>query len=122
MTIRELLAETARLGIRVEARNDRLRCEGPKGAMTAELRAAMRQHKSDLLTVILRLDGMRRLAVAAPRAVVYASELARGGPGRCFSCGDLLEHPDACGRCTPCDVAADVFYAVKESGGDEVTM
>lgn len=120
MTIPEVLAETARLGIRLEGRDDRLRYEAPKGAMTAALRAALVKHKADLLPVLWRLEGMLRLAAVAPRPAVYARESAQGGPGRCFSCGDSLGHPQAYGRCTPCDIAADVFHTVKTQDGDEV--
>lgn len=122
MTIPEVLTESARLGIRLEVREDRLRYEAPKGAMTPALRATLVRHKADLITVLSRLEGMRRLAVIAPRAAVYARASAQGGPGRCFSCGDSLEHPAAYGRCTPCDVAADAFYTMKSSGGDEVIV
>jgi len=118
MTACEIMAEAKRRGIRLLAKVDRVRCEAPRGAMTPELRDAVVRQKSDLLAILWRLEAMRRLAIEDPRPAVYAVGSARGGPGRCFSCGDALEHPDAYGRCTPCDVAADLFYADKSASGD----
>jgi hypothetical protein len=114
--ITDLLAETARLGVRLAAHGDRLRVEAPAGVVTPQLRATLAARKPDLLPVVWRLEEMRRLAVTAPRAVVYARVAARGGPGWCFSCGDPLEPPSAYGRCASCDVAADLFYASRRDG------
>jgi hypothetical protein len=116
MTLHELLAETTRRGIRLEATDVTLRYEAPKGTMTPALRTALVRHKPDLLTVLWRLEAMRRFAHEAPRPLPCAREDARGGPGWCFSCGDPLDHADACGRCSPCDIAADVFYATRPQG------
>lgn len=118
MTTVELLTFAQRSGIVLTAGGDTLTVDAPAGALTPELRAAVADRKADLLAVLWRLDAMRRLAIVAPRAVVYARETARGGPGHCFSCGDPLEHPAAYGRCTPCDVASDVYYATVPSPGD----
>ena len=123
MTLQALLAESERLGVRLEVQNANLRYDAPAGVVTPALKAALSTAKPELIEVLWRLDEMRRLAVEAPRAVVYARETARGGPGRCFSCGEALEHPDAYGRCYPCDVASDVFYTSKSSNiRDEVTI
>lgn len=116
MTLREVLTETSRLGVRLEAQGDRLRYQAPKGAMTPELRAGLVAYKTDLIPVVWRIEAMRRLAVDAPRPIAYARESATGGPGLCFSCGDRLEHPGAYGRCAPCDVAADAFYSTESHG------
>ena len=123
MTLQALLAESERLGVRLEVQNANLRYDAPAGVVTPALKAALSSAKPELIEVLWRLDEMRRLAREAPRAVVYAREAARGGPGRCFSCGDGLEHPDAYGRCHHCDVASDVFYASQSSdAGDEVAI
>ena len=115
MTLRDVLTETERRGIRLESRDGRLRYEAPQGTITADLRAALVAYKRDLVAIVWRLEEMRRLAVHTPRSCAYARESACGGPGRCFSCGDPLEHSTAHGRCTPCDIAADLYYASKRS-------
>jgi hypothetical protein len=119
VTLQALLVESERLGVRLEVHDARLRYEAPAGFVTPALKAALSTAKPELIEVLWRLDEMRRLAGEAPRAVVYAREAARGGPGRCFSCGDALEHPAAYGRCVPCDVASDVFYSSQSSGERE---
>lgn len=113
MTVRELLTESAKLGIRLRAEADKVRYEAPRGAMTGAIRDALVLHKAAVLAVLWRLEEMRRLAAVAPQAVVYARESACGGPGRCFSCAEALSLPDAYGRCTPCNIAADVYYALQ---------
>ena len=109
MTNRELLTTCHDAGIVLAASGDRLHVEAPAGALTAELRLALVARKADLLPVLSRLEAMRATTGQAPVAV--ARPTARGGPGRCFSCGDALEVATAYGRCAPCDVAADIFYA-----------
>ena len=108
-----LLQELQRDGFEFCVEGDRLRIR-PAERITPELRDALKARKAELLPIVWRLAAMRRLAVEAPRAVVYARPEAHGGPGFCFSCGDALEHATAYGRCTPCDIAADVFYASGE--------
>jgi hypothetical protein len=120
MTIHELLTATRTAGIQLEARGSRLHVEAPAGAMTDALRSELKRRKPDLLPVLWRLEAMRRLAVEAPRPVVYARVEARGGPGHCFSCGDAHEHPEAYGRCVPCDVASDLYYATKHDKSSDV--
>jgi hypothetical protein len=114
MTMVEILALTRSAGIRLEARGRTLRVEAPAGTLTPELRAALIGFKPNLLVVLERLQAMRHLAVIAPRPLPYARAWAKGGPGRCWSCGDRLDHPHAYGRCVPCDIAADVFYAAQD--------
>jgi hypothetical protein len=41
-----------------------------------------------------------------------------GGPGRCFSCG----HPNACGRCAWCCIAADVLHSAAIARTDRVMV
>jgi hypothetical protein len=120
MTLTDVLTVARDAGIVLEAEGGRLRVDAPVGAITPELRQALVQHKPALLGVVWRLEEMRRLARVAPRPLPYARESAKGGPGFCFSCGEGLEHPEAYGRCGPCDVAADVFYAGEKSATQEV--
>jgi len=111
MTLAEILAVARTAGVRLQARGERLQVEAQPGTVTPALRAALVARKPELLGVLWRLEAMQRLAVEAPRAVVYARASAQGGPGFCFSCGDALEWPDAYGRCGPCDIASDLYYA-----------
>ena len=111
MTVSEVLTTAEAAGIRLEARGPKLHVEAPAGSLTPALRAALSALKPDLLAVLDRVQSMRQLAVVAPRPLPYARAWAKGGPGRCFSCGDPLGHPEAYGRCEPCDVALEVFYA-----------
>jgi hypothetical protein len=121
MTMGEVLAVTRSAGIRLEARGGLLRDEAPAGALTPELRAALIGFKPNLLVVLERLQAMRSLAVIAPRPFPYARAWAKGGPGRCCSCGDPLDHPQAYGRCVPCDIAADVFHTARGQAAHEPT-
>ena len=118
MTNRELLTTCHDAGIVLAASGDRLHVEAPADALTAELRLALVARKADLLPVLSRLEAMRATTGQAPVAV--ARPTARGGPGRCFSCGDALEVATAYGRCAPCDVAADIFYATSHGDQGEV--
>jgi hypothetical protein len=117
MTPRELLTMAYAVGILVEAHAGRLIVDAPIGALTPGLRSAFTAHRPALIEVLWRLKEMRRLVVTEPRAVVYARVEACGGPGHCFSCGDPHEHPDAYGRCGPCDIASDLYYATRHADG-----
>jgi hypothetical protein len=72
MTLRDVLTETERRGIRLESRDGRLRYEAPQGTITADLRAALVAYKRDLVAIVWRLEEMRRLAVQTPRSCAYA--------------------------------------------------
>jgi tubulysin polyketide synthase-like protein len=115
VTAKQLIAAARTAGIGLDPRGDRLAYQALRGGLTPHLRDALVRHKLDLLAVLWRLDAMRRLGVdlsgdefeaATPNARLDA----RGGPGRCFSCGDSLGHPAAYGRCPACDVACELFY------------
>lgn len=97
-------------GFELAAVGDRLRIR-PAARVTPELQADLHTRKSELLPVLWRLAEMRRLAIVAPRAVVYARESARGGPGHCFSCSDPHPSPHWYGRCPACDIASDIYYS-----------
>jgi hypothetical protein len=111
VTVLEVLAVTETAKIRLEPRGALLHVEAPAGTMTPELRAALVAHKPLLLAVLDRLSAMRHFAAVAPKPFPYARAWVKGGPGRCLSCGDPLDRPDACGRCLPCDLAVDRYYA-----------
>ena len=120
MTLSDVLRSTEAAGIRLEARGATLHVEAPSGTVTPELRAALVAHKPLLLVVLERLKAMRHFAAVAPKPLPYARAWAQGGPGRCFSCGDPLDHPEAYGRCVSCDLAADRYYATRHADGHRV--
>ena len=102
-----LLHRLLAAGFELAAADDRLRVR-PADRITPALRDELTARKPELLAVLSRLQGMRATVgqVPFPCAVLAAV----GGPGRCFSCGDPLDHPHACGRCAPCSVASELFY------------
>jgi hypothetical protein len=114
LTVTEVLTVARSAGIRLEARGPKLHVEAPAGSVTPELRAALTALKPELLPVLDRVQNMRHLAVVAPRPLPYARAWVKAGPGLCFSCGDRLEHPQAYGRCEPCDVALELYYATRQ--------
>ena len=102
----------ASIGIVLESDGDHLIVDAPVGTLTDTVRTAIAKEKTALLPIVWRLSEMRRLAVESPQHPVVCARIdAVGGPGRCFSCGDLLSHPQAYGRCGPCDVASDLYYS-----------
>jgi hypothetical protein len=85
------MAELAARNVKVEAVNGRLRLDAPKGALAARLRAALTEHKAELLVLLEREAGaVERSGLAAGRA---------GGAGQTVptvptsGCTDL-ERPD----------------------------
>jgi hypothetical protein len=54
MTPEALLSRLAALDVALTAQGDRLRVEAPVGALTAELRAALTEHKRALLDLLSR--------------------------------------------------------------------
>lgn len=102
-------------GFAIGTAGDQLKVK-PVSKLTSELRAALTAHKGELLAVVSRLEGMHANdgKVPVPCAVLEAT----GGPGRCFSCGDGLEHPESYGRCTSCAIAAEVFHAGRQDGDE----
>ena len=66
MPPRELLAELQAKDIRLTVQGEQLRIDAPKGMMTETLRAAIRQQKPALLTL---LSAPRRPEPAAPTVV-----------------------------------------------------
>ena len=90
-------------------------------SLTPALRATLLQRKTDVLAVLWRLEGMHEHVDPVPTA--KGATEAPGGPGRCFSCGKPLGHPEAYGRCVPCGIAAELFYtslAADEAGTERI--
>ena len=108
MTIAEIFTTCRRLGIVLTPVGENLDVDSPATALSDKLRAALLTNKHELLVVLARLDGMRSTVGKVPIPCAVAEVV--GGPGRCFSCGATLSHPEAYGRCTPCDMACELFY------------
>jgi hypothetical protein len=128
MTTQELLSAASQAGLILTPKGDRLHV-APAARLCLELREALTIRKRDLLAVLVRLEGMRRHGVdltpnrahPARPPLPVARRDARGGPGRCFSCGDAISHLEAYGRCTPCDIAAELFYRECPDAADRWT-
>lgn len=119
MTAQALVTMCHKAGVLLTVTDDaHLRVEAPRGVLTPELRAALVDQKPTLLAVLARLEDMRATAGQTPIAV--ADPTIGGGPGRCFSCGVPFAEANAYGRCTPCSIAADIYYAAQDAGGDAV--
>ncbi|MGH7834015.1 MAG: condensation domain-containing protein, partial [Candidatus Binatia bacterium] len=52
MTAAELLSRLRSLNVKIWAENGQLCCNGPKGALTAELRAALNERKGEILSLL----------------------------------------------------------------------
>lgn len=57
MTAHDLLRESARLGVRLEAHGDRLHVEARRGALTPEFRNQLATHKPALLALLAPVTG-----------------------------------------------------------------
>jgi hypothetical protein len=119
---RDVLAELTRRGVEVAVDGDRLRFR-PQRAVTPDLRAALVEHKADLLRVLGGVEMQVRW-----RAEAMRSQLRPGGPipflvvrrdlddtpGRCLSCGDVVAEGRRF-RCTPCVSAVErVLNEIRE--------
>ena|SRR2546422_6848577 len=93
MTVRALLTQLHSHGITITARGDRVRVEAPAGALSAELRQAIRTHKDklmDLLETFEERAGIMEFEAQLPRAEAEACAWAYileslhpdGGPAR----------------------------------------
>jgi thioesterase domain-containing protein len=71
-----LLSELRRRAIQLRADGSELRCSAPAGALTAELREQLRQHKSDLLALLASAQAV----AAQARAVVPLQRSGRALP------------------------------------------
>ena len=105
----ELLAELSRRGVEIAVNGDRLRFR-PQDAVTPDLRAALIEHKADLIRLLgpddevaWRIEAMRP---QVPRRGTIPSLLARpearhAPRGMCVTCGDPLAEGRRT-RCVPC--------------------
>jgi hypothetical protein len=119
----EVLAELSRRGVEVTIEGDRIRFR-PQGAVTPDLRAALVEHKADLIRLLGTDDDEVAWRVAAmrpqvPRTGAIPVLLARpeaktAPPGTCVSCGDPLAQ-DRRSRCAPCASAVErVLNEIRE--------
>ncbi len=122
MSAPDILAELHRRGIELTAEGDRLRFR-PQVAVTPELRAAMVEHKADLIRLLGPDDEVAwRIAAMRPQVpptgailVLLARPEAKYAPeGTCVSCGDPLVIGRRI-RCAPCVTAVEwVLNDVRE--------
>jgi hypothetical protein len=111
MTTAALVCELQARGVELASDGAAIRLRAPRptlAGLTAELREELARQKPILLGILPRLEGMRANPLPIPTARPKCE--APGGPGRCFSCNDALEHVSCFGRCMPCDLAAEIFY------------
>ena len=119
----EVLAELTRRGVEVAVEGDRLRFR-PQGAVTPDLRAALIEHKADVIRLLAppdaevawRIEAMRpQVPRSGAIPILLARPEARTAPrGTCVSCGDPLA-ADRRVRCAPCVAAVErVLNEVRE--------
>ena len=68
VTLDHLLREAAALGISLRADGDQLRVRAPKGVVTAALKAALTQHKAELLALLAEPADASHAGAPMPRA------------------------------------------------------
>lgn len=61
MTSQELLAELEQRGVKLTLAGDKLRYDAPVGALTLELKDALRQHKPALLALLREREAIPRV-------------------------------------------------------------
>lgn len=119
MTARRLLQSAQERGIILQAQAGRLRCAGPREALTPDLLDAIREHRQELLS---ELEADFAAQVAA-RVEAFTVEASRPGPvpfltmpgftgsQGCLSCGAALVAPFP-PRCAACIEAAHRVLAM----------
>jgi hypothetical protein len=80
LTAAEVLAKLRSLDVQIWADNEELYCNGPRGALTAELRAALTEHKAEILALLGRVLNQGRV-VSSNRDASMA-DLNSFGPSR----------------------------------------
>ena len=103
MSATKLMADLARLGIRLEAHGDRLRYH-PQSAMTPDLMARLKAHKAELLAILRpRPDAGATLAALALDSDPWEQCIEPTDP--CPKCGSLVFWWNLLGdrRCMTCD-------------------
>lgn len=95
MSVAVFLAELRRLDVRIWTDGDSLRCSAPPGALTGELREALRERKSDILSFLRMADGLaaqqRALVPLQPRGTRAPIFAVPGHSGDVF-CYRALAH------------------------------
>ena len=123
----EVLTSLRQAGCHVSVHGDRLRVSGPGDVqLTADLRSALIEHKTQLLHLLAADDAEVRWRVEAMRPRVpasgvippmYARQLVSPTPdGDCLSCGELLT-PGNKYHCEPCVKAAWLVLREVRSDG-----
>jgi hypothetical protein len=122
MNARQVLVHLGYLGVSITvARDDRLSLEGPAEVVTPDVVETVRRHKPELLELLHaiqeRTAAMRKQVPKhgpIPFLIARGEALALDGPGRCLSCGDVLEAGQRY-RCELCVRAAWLaLYEVRE--------
>lgn len=108
MTSLAILDELRDLDVRLEVDGDRLVVDAPKAVMSDEMRARLREHKAELLAVLLDQDSLR--AIEERRNL--------WGDGPCYVCGGgLFWHrrgsPLVCANCHPPAVPGIVYRRLR---------
>ncbi len=116
MTPAILLADLQTRGVRLYLAGDELRYKAKPGVLTPDLAAAVKPHKSALITLLRQEE-----AAIAWRVEAMQQQIPTGGPvpflgavpnvapvaGVCLSCGDPIELVGYVQRCRLCVAAAD---------------
>src|SRR5213080_3556882 len=79
MRIVDLILQAQRLGIRLEARGDTLNVQGPKHALTPELRAALAARKLDIIRAVTNIK-LTKVHVIVFTLEGPAEDVSWGGP------------------------------------------
>ncbi|MEM7342694.1 MAG: condensation domain-containing protein, partial [Chloroflexota bacterium] len=69
MKVIPFLSQLNDLGILLRVEEDRLVCDAPKGALTAEIGAQIREHKGELITFLTQADSLNMTALPALQPV-----------------------------------------------------
>ncbi len=114
MDTTEVLERLSARGVVLVADGQRLRFR-PREAVTPDLRAALVEHKAELLRLLgaeqeeirWRAEAMRlQLRPTGPIPFLVARRPLTDAPGRCLSCGDVLIEGRRY-RCGPCVCAVE---------------
>jgi hypothetical protein len=101
MTLTVLLQELRQRRVTLQPEGDTLRCRYPKGTMTDDMRAAIRQHKGELLALLLQASPQAPVREdAEERAAMYEFDggMTRRAAERLAAHGHVVGLP-ACAQC-----------------------
>lgn len=116
MNASALLMDLLHRGVRLWAAGEQLNIDAPKGVITPDLRAALIEHKADLLHLLnideseiaWRVEAMRgQYRPGAGFPFLMARRDFMDAPGHCLSCGEP-HGPGRRFRCSPCVQAAEI--------------